>query len=230
MTKSAGATAAMEVERRREAKLTLIADAKREIVRLAKYKDLRHGGAVLGLMRQAMRGEATGKTVKYLVRKGLMTWEGGRAAPKPTALGRGVMLGAEFGIRFLDVCVLAIIYRYAHALATRTSAARKHGKRGMQCASVPLPTIQNYMTDWPCNEFQICKSVTRLRAVGLLPRSPYRVIICDVWHLSGAHDRLVDLDNWVRATTNEMRLVLINAGKRDEGMRTAAGLPAPGAV
>ena len=221
MTGSAAAAEAAEAGSMEAARRRIVAGIREEIIRLAKYKHMRGGDAVVKSIRQAQRGEAHPKTVLHMVGRELMTWKEGEGPPKLTVLGRSVIMASDLGIRFLDACILAVVYRYARALHAGTAHRRSGGSGGGasgRCITIPLRTIQNYLIDWPCSELMIRKSLSRLRSVGLLPRSSRRRIICDLQHLSGVHDVLVELDKWVEETSEKMRYVLITPVQRS-GMR-----------
>ncbi|MCE2498939.1 MAG: hypothetical protein J4F28_08170 [Nitrosopumilaceae archaeon] len=153
-------------------------------------------------MNLAIHGEACPRDVKSLIAKGAVTWNDGGGAPKPTVLGRSLMMSAQLGITFLDACVLAVTYRYARGLSEITECK-------MRTVVMPLRTIQNYLVDWPCGDPMICKSVSRLRNAGLLPRSMNGRVACDMRRLAGIHEELVGLDGWVERVSNEMRMMLI---------------------
>ena len=162
----------------------------------------------------AIHGEACPRDIKTLVDRGAVTWRAGSGAPRPTVLGRSLVMSAELGIAFLDACVLAVTYRYARGMsggpgATTDGIPSDITKCKMRTVIMPLRTIQNYLVDWPCGDLMICKAVSRLRGAGLLPRSLNGRVACDMKRLAGIHDELVGLDGWIERASNEMRMMLI---------------------
>lgn len=209
-TVAAGATAAAaavpdaEKIRRQNAE-----DVRMEIVRLAKYKHLRGRPATINSIKEAGQGIAASKTVQYLKKRGLVTWERGEGAPKLTVLGRSLVMAAELGITFLDACILAVIYRFARVMST-SIIYQKEGQDGSrQRIFIPKEAVREHMIDWPYGEAMFKKSLSRIRGAGIIPRSNNRVIVCDLQQLSGIHDKLVELDGWVEETSTEMRRLLI---------------------
>ncbi|MCE2498962.1 MAG: hypothetical protein J4F28_08285 [Nitrosopumilaceae archaeon] len=180
---------------------------RRRIVGLCRYK-MQASPKFINLVGLAERGEANAKIVQRMVDRGLMTWWDGGGRPKPTILGRSLIMGAQLGITFLDACILSVIYRYARMMSGAKPGDAAPASN-MRAITVPLKTIQNYLIDWPCGEPMIGKSISRLRAAGLLPRASNRRVICDLKHLAGVHDSLVELNAWVERTSEEMRMMLI---------------------
>lgn len=184
------------------------AASKRDMRWMANYDHCHIRKATIETIRRAERGEAAASAVRRLVGRGIMSWTDGGGRAKLTAVGTGVVLAHGFGVSFFDVCVLAVVYRFARALSPAPVAAAGEGERAAPVV-IPIRTIMNYLVDWPCEEIEIQKSFSHLRAVGLLPKCRSRRVACDVRYLAGIHEKLVELDGWVERTAEEMRRRLI---------------------
>lgn len=187
------------------------AAAKKAVAAMSHYRR-RTRRTVFSDIEKAERGEADRQAVRRLVDEGLMEWSGERGAPKLTPVGTALLMADGLGLTFFDVCVLAVVYRFARAVPAPGGApADGEGTDGRkrEHAFVPTRTIQNYLVDWPYGELQVSKSLSYLRTAGLLPRCRQRRVECDVGHLAGMHDKLVEVDGWVEATSEQMRRVLI---------------------
>ena len=180
------------------------AAARKAVVVLSQH-GRRMGRAVLNDIGKAERGEAGDHVVRRLVDGGLMEWSDGSGAPRLTPVGTGLLMADGLGLRFFDVCVLSVVYRFARAVSV-------HGQEQptpAEPATVPMRTIQNYLVDWPRGDSEVRKSISHLRAVGLLPRCRHRRVECAVDRLAGLHDKLVEIDAWVESTSEQMRRILV---------------------
>ncbi|MDE0265775.1 MAG: hypothetical protein OXI27_08735 [Thaumarchaeota archaeon] len=177
---------------------------------LTHYDHHRIGKCLIGEIRRAERGEASVMDVRKLVAGGVMDWDG-VGAPRLTPIGTGIIMAEGFGISFFDVCVLAVTYRFARAMSAQpgggAAAGEPAGEQG--AATIPMRTIQNYFIDWPCDEDEVRKSVSRLRAAGLLPRCKSRRVECSASSLANVHGQLTELDGWIERTAEDVRRMLI---------------------
>ena len=177
------------------------AASKRDLRWMANYDHCHIRKSTIETIRRAERGEVGASVVRRLVGRGIMSWTDGGGRAKLTTVGMGVVLAHGFGVSFFDVCVLAVVYRFARALSPAAAAGAP--------IIIPTRTIMNHLIDWPCEEIEIKKSFSHLRAVKLLPRCRNKRVACDVQHLAGIHEKLVELDGWVERTAEEMRRRLI---------------------
>ena len=185
-------------------------------IRLISYRGLQISTSTIRDMQMAQRGEGRKDIVAHLARRGLVSWSetGNRGPPKITVVGRGYMLAHHTGLTFFDVCVLAVIYRYARVFsaARRDKSDRNESTIATTSeVSVPVPTIQNYLIDWPGERLKIYKSISNLRTAGLLPRPRRRrkSIVCNMEYLQGIDSELVELGEWVEQTTQRIRNLLV---------------------
>lgn len=186
------------------------AAAKKAVAALSQH-GRRMGRAIINDIGKAERGEAGDRAVRRLVDGGLMEWSDGRGAPRLTPVGTGFLMADGLGLTFFDICVLSVVYRFARGVSAGTGERSGSGgaATGSEPATVPMRTIQNYLVDWPYEDVEVRKSVSHLRAAGLLPRCRHKRVVCDVNHLAGLHDKLVEIDGWVESTSEQMRRILV---------------------
>ena len=200
-------------------------------IRVLSHRGMQITSRTLYMIKKAERGEAGRMEVLQLVKRGLVTWadDGKCGPPKITIVGRGYRLAQQVGLAFFDICVLAVIYRYARVFAegvgNKTSRPDTSAKQSVLSSSsksyisIPLPTIQNYLIDWPGGNLKIRKSISHLRGAGLLPRPSGRPksIGCNILHLQGISNVLIELDEWVEKTTLRIRhLLMYGVDETDE--------------
>jgi len=147
----------------------------------------------------------------------------GRRPPVLTTAGRGFALSAELGVQFFEACVLAKVYGVARGMAaggcgssgsSNNNGDVEGGGVGETAASrtvtIPLKTIQYFFEDWPVYPQRVQHALSRLRGRGLLPRSRYKRVACDVERLDHIGGRLSEMDKWVDDTGEEIRRVLLH--------------------
>lgn len=150
-------------------------------------------------IKKAMRGEAGPGQVMRLVDRGVVVWRDGHGVPRLTPVGTALVMSESLGVAFVDLCVLAVVYRYTW----------KQTARPGEFPLIPTRTIQRVLEDWPYHESQVGKSLSYLRAVGLLPRCRPKLVECNVKHLAGIHDKLLTIDRWVVETSCQIRSMLV---------------------
>ena len=183
---------------------------KKELARLSKY-GRRIRGPTINNIGKAERGEADERTVRRLVGRGLMEWTQGCGPPKLTPAGTAYIMADGLGARFFDICVLSAVYRFTRQETAQEPGPGKPRDRAAArvLAAIPLRTIQNHLMYWPYGDAEVGKSLSYLRAAGLLPRCTYKRVACNVDHLAGLHDGLVEIDKWIETTSIEMRRILV---------------------
>lgn len=204
-------------KRRREAATRRAEEGmRRAAMKLSMHKNLRIRKQLLRSMDRVTSGRGRPGAIENLMDRGLVVWWDGGGRPKLTLLGRAVMMAGRLNIRFLDACILAVIYR----LARRVPGDLSHVRAGMprvrscgQLALIPMEALEYYLVDWLCSKGTAGKSISGLRKAGLLSKSHNRLVACDVRHLSGIHDVLVELDGWVWRVDEEVRRMLGTPGQ-----------------
>ena len=138
----------------------------------------------------------------------------GRRPPVLTVAGRGFALSADLGVQFFEVCVLAKVYGVARGMAAGACGGEGGGGGGGTAAgrtvTIPLKTVQYFFEDWPVRPLRVQYALAMLRGRGLLPRSRYKRVTCDMARLDCIGDRLSEMDRWVDDTGEEIRRVLLH--------------------
>ena len=154
---------------------------------------------------------------RRMARTGLISRGGGRGPPVLTTAGRGFALSADLEIQFFEVCVLAKVYGIARGMAGACGGGGGGSGGGGdgtftpgRTAMIPLKTVQYFFEDWPVHPLRVQHALARLRGRGLLPRSRYKRVACDMARLERIGGRLSEMDQWVDDTGEEMRRVLLH--------------------
>ena len=151
---------------------------------------------------------------RRMARTGLISRTGIHEPPVLTPAGRGFTLSADLGIQFFEVCVLAKVYGIARGMADACGGGGGGGGDGIyapgRTATIPLKTVQYFFEDWPVHPLRVQHALAKLRGRGLLPRSRYKRVACDMTRLERIAGRLSEMDRWVDNTGEEMRRVLLH--------------------
>ena len=150
---------------------------------------------------------------RRMARTGLILRTGIYEPPVLTPAGRGFALSADLGVQFFEVCVLAKVYGIARGMADACGGSDGEGDGTStpgRMATIPLKTVQYFFEDWPVHPLRVQHALARLRGRGLLPRSRYKRVACDITRLERIGGRLSEMDRWVDDTGEEMRRVLLH--------------------
>lgn len=158
-------------------------------------------------------GQTASKRMKRAAATGLASRADGGGVPVAlTGAGRRLALAYDLGIPFFEACVLAKVYGAACSMAAATGGIDSGGGggRAARTAAVPLRTVQYFFEDWPVYPGRVQHALSRLRRLGFLPRSRYKLVTCDMARLAGIRADLMAVSDWVDGAGEAIRRVLLH--------------------